>query len=426
MRFPLIQRNKMKILFFRNNLNKNDIWSAGVHINEVLNNLSRLEHSIIYANGKRHTITTPSETKATVHVSNKKSRWEKVKELIWALPFQREVLIVFFFMKEIKLFLFAFVTMLRYKPDLIYRRHSVFSSDYLLSRLFKIPCVTEVNGIVSYESETSLRGDTFSQWLISDIEKRSFKRADKYIVVTARLKDTLADEYDIPLNKIAVVENGANTNLFQPADMALAKRELNLKAENSFLCFVGSLAIWHGVKYFISAMPFILKECPNARALIVGDGPLKSELMRLASQLNISDKVTFSGRTDYEKVPRYINASDVCVVPSWQYGRIQKIGLSSLKLCEFLACGKPVVASRISGFEFIEENDCGYLVNPESPQELAKAIITLLGNPVGIKRMGENGREYVLKNRSWEIQSKKVAEICENVVREWRKPEKVK
>jgi glycosyltransferase involved in cell wall biosynthesis len=416
----------MKILFFRNAPDKNDIWSARVHMVEVFNNLSKMGHIVIYANGRRHQLSAPSRTDIVSQPSSTKSRWANIKKIVWALPFQREALILIFFLREVRLFLVTLFTVLRYKPDLIYRRHSMFCSEYFLSRLFKIPCVVEVNGVVSYESETSLKGDRFSQWLISDIEKYSFKRADRYIVVTSKLKEILINDYDIPAGKITVVENGANTELFRPMDVTIAKRECNLNIENTYLCFVGSLAIWHGVEYFISAMPLILKEYPDVRALIVGESLLKSELENQANQLNISDKVVFAGRISYEKVPWYINASNICVVPSWQYGKTQKIGLSSLKLCEFLACGKPVVASRISGFEFIEDNDCGYLVNPESPQDLASSIIKLLGDPISQKRMGENGKKYVTKNRSWEMQSKKVAEVCENVVQEWSELKKVR
>lgn len=414
----------MKILFYQNSLRKKFIWASQVHIIEVLNNLLKLGHNIIYANGEYHSLIVRSQTKTISQLPRTKSRWEKVKRFIHTIPLRGEALISFYFIQEVKIFLVAFRAVLRYKPNLIYRRHSMFSSEYFLSRIFKIPCVMEVNGIISDEFRIDDGGDAFSLWLINKIERHDFKRADKYIVVTAKLKDLLFNEYDVPLSNIVVIENGANTDLFRPMDKVTVKKELNLDIRNNFICFVGSLAIWHGVKYFISAMPLILKVCPNTRALIVGPKSLTSELISLTNQLGVSDKTTFTGRIPYEKVPWYINASDICVIPSCLDKRMQRIGLSSLKLCEYLACGKPVVASRISGFEFIEENDCGYLVNQECPEELADAIIALLRDPVSKQRMGENGRKYVFKNRSWEIQSKKVAEVCENVIQERKKPKK--
>lgn len=98
-----------------------------------------------------------------------------------------------------------------------------------------------------------------------------------------------------------------------------------------------------------------------------------------------------------------------------------QFGLSPLKLCEYLACGKPVIASRISGLEVLEEENCGFLVNPEDPQALAIRIIELLRNPELRHKMGENGRKYVVENRSWESVAKKVAQVCEDAVQEYKK-----
>jgi glycosyltransferase involved in cell wall biosynthesis len=173
------------------------------------------------------------------------------------------------------------------------------------------------------------------------------------------------------------------------------------------------------VKYFISAMPSILKEYPHARALIVGEGSTKNELVSLANRLGIAEKVIFTGRISYENVHLFINASEICVIPYYSEKKIW--GISPLKLCEYLACGKPVVATRINGLEFIEENDCGYLVNQGSQEELARAIIALLSDPVRKQQMGNNGRRYVLENRSWETIAKRVAVVCENMIPERKK-----
>jgi glycosyltransferase involved in cell wall biosynthesis len=407
----------MLILFYQNSLQEDEIVSYNVHILEVLNNLFKLGHTIIYANGEYHSFMAPSRSEAVSRPSHTESCWEKVKKFLRSSPFRGEALILYYFIKEIQLFLFALRTVIRSRPDLIYRRHTLFNSEYLLSRIFNIPCVMEVNGIISEESEIRNKGGSFSLWLIKYIETNNFNRADKHIVVTSNYEDLLFSNYHVPMNKIVTIENGANTDLFRPMDILTVKKELHLDNSKSFLCFVGGLAIWHGVKYFISAMPLVLKENPHAMALIVGEGSLVSELENLSKQLGIADKVIFTGRIAYEKVPLYINASEICVIPAFWSGQ-RKIGLSSLKLCEYLACGKPVIASRFSGFEFVEENDCGFLVNQGSPEELAKAIITLLCDADSKQRMGDNGRKYVLENRSWESVAKKVARVCENIIRE--------
>ena len=139
---------------------------------------------------------------------------------------------------------------------------------------------------------------------------------------------------------------------------------------------------------------------------------MKEELIELAEQLDVSDKVIFMGMVPYQRVPLYINASDVCAAPFVKV-RNERSGVSPLKLCEYLACRKPVVASKLSGLEILEQNNTGILVKPENPEALANAIIRLLQNSDCRNQMGENGRRYVVENRSWESVAKRVAEVCE-------------
>ena len=120
----------------------------------------------------------------------------------------------------------------------------------------------------------------------------------------------------------------------------------------------------------------------------------------------------FTGAVSYEKIPLYINAGDVCVVPKIPL----KSGYSPLKLYEYMACGRPVIATRTEGFEILEEKNAGLLVNPENSQQFANAIIQLLTDKELGSRMGEHGRTYVVENHSWEIIARRVADVCESVV----------
>jgi glycosyltransferase involved in cell wall biosynthesis len=169
---------------------------------------------------------------------------------------------------------------------------------------------------------------------------------------------------------------------------------------------------WQGVDALIHAAPYILDKQPNTTFLIIGDGTVKDELIELCTNNAVSDKFIFTGRVPYEQVPLYINASDLCIIPK----RPMKSGFSPLKLCEYMACEKPVIATRTSGFELIEEYNTGLMVNPENPQEFASAAIELLHNPELRKKMGQNGRGYVLENRSWASVAKKIVEVCEQTI----------
>lgn len=409
----------MRVLFYAEKIKGNPV-SLGIHIFEVLSGLSKLGHVILYANGQGISIFEDIEINSAPGRSRHRSLWNRIKVFVLASPFRDGILLLYGLLKGLKLFFTAFRTVLQYNPDLIYGRHELFSSEYIIAKLFRLPCVKEVNGIIIDEVKITKTWGRLSMAIIDKIERLNMPKADRYIVVTPQLKKVLCRDYKIPEGKIVLIENGANTALFKPVDISQAKKHLGLSLSDSYICFVGSLYPWQGVEFLITAMPYILKECPNTRVLVVGDGEMKDKLIELSKQLGVSDKVLFAGKVAYEQVPWYINASDICVAP-FVKERNQRIGLSPLKLCEYLACGKPVVASRISGLEILEEYECGFLVDPENSEALATRIMELLRNPELRQQMGENGQKYVVENRSWENVAKKVAAVCEVAVQEHKR-----
>jgi glycosyltransferase involved in cell wall biosynthesis len=145
--------------------------------------------------------------------------------------------------------------------------------------------------------------------------------------------------------------------------------------------------------------------------LIVGDGKSLKDLKDLAKELGIGDDVAFTGSVPYEEVPKYINAADVCVALK----RSMESGFSSLKLYEYMACGRPIVASDVPGFEILRDSNSGLLVNPDDKDDVAKAILTVLKNVEMGKEMGRNGRDLVVKDYSWDATAKRIMAICEAV-----------
>src|SRR5690606_2863783 len=144
----------------------------------------------------------------------------------------------------------------------------------------------------------------------------------------------------------------------------ICRKELGLELETPYVCFVGNLAPWQGVEYLVKAAPSILSRFPECHFLIVGDGVMKDNLLKLCRELGVEDKFIFTGVVAYDRVPLYINASDICAAP-FILARNAKIGLSPLKLYEYMACGKTVVASNISGVsDVLEASGGGILVPP--------------------------------------------------------------
>ncbi len=404
----------MNILYSAQFSMKN-IASWSVHCYEVVSGLSRLGHNIVFIDG---TCFVPGPVDNVETQPLQPSLWMRLENRLgWfriLRPIKPEITILWLLLREVKTFLTAFITIIRWrgKFDVIYERHLPLSCQYLLAKLFRICSVKEVNGIGVDEIRVMGLGSSISLRVMDWIDHFNIPRADKIIVVTSKLKEVLQEEYKVPGEKIVVVTNGANTDLFKPIDTTISREKLNLNQSNSYVCFVGAFYVWQGLEYLIRSAPLILRECPETRFLMVGDGMEKQRLINLAGQFGVSDKIVFTGMVPYQEVPLYINAADICVLPKV----VAKSGLSPLKLYEYLACGKPVVSSRVSGLDILEETNSGLLVEPEDSQELAHAIIMLLENQELRRELGSNGRRYVVENQSWESVARKVAKVCQDVV----------
>jgi len=309
------------------------------------------------------------------------------------------------------------------KFDIIYTRNQsfVFLTKILFLNIYNKKLIFELNGIAKDERKLISCNSKGSQnssidFIKEFIFKKSIRTPYKIIAVTSGIKKYLHDEYDINNEKIVVINNGANTDQFKPMDSNESRNKLELDPTKDYVCFVGNLAAWQGVEYLIQAAPLILSKCPNVNFLIVGDGIMKDKWMKLAKNSGSFDKFIFTGSIPHERIPLYINSSNVCVAP-FIVSRNAKIGLSALKMYEYLACGKPVVASDIQGVgDLLRKSNGGIAVIPEKSSNLAEGIIKLLRNEQLQKEMGYNGLEFVLMNHSWACVARKVKNIFEELV----------
>lgn len=227
--------------------------------------------------------------------------------------------------------------------------------------------------------------------------------SDKFIVVSEALKKK-AIELKIKPKKLICIPNGVDLKKFSPNQVTSFRKELNLKDE-AIVLFVGSLVENKGVDSLIQAFLSVTKTFKNAKLVIVGDGPLKSKLEKLATKLKGS--VIFTGyRTD---VPQILTAVDVLVLPS------RSEGLGEV-LLEAMASGKPVVATNVGGIpELVKNFENGIIVEPENPSELAEAIISILSNPDLAKKLSENGLKFV-KKFGWDIIANEVIKVYGEVL----------
>lgn len=357
------------------------------HVFEVCENLIKFGH------------------KVTLFVPNRgKYQYETPVQII-KIPIPKAPLF-FPFLFQIGLFFYLMSFSLRCKPDIIYTRSTTIGvAQELIKTLIGVPLVTEING--NKPEEARMNGaPRWKIWLIKFLGRRFYKASDRLIAVTVGLKEWLINDYQVALEKITVIPNGANVEVSRPMDQRACQRELGLDEDGLYVCFVGMLQVWQGLEYLIQAAPRILEDIPKAKFNIVGDGVTKHSLLEMVNKRNLQDHFVFTGQVSYQQVPLYINACDVCVAPFVR----EKRDSAPLKVFEYLACGKPVVTS--SNIKAIEHSQAGIIVEPENSLELADSLVYLLGNKSLRTRMGRNGRELVVREFSWEAVTKKVEAVC--------------
>ena len=190
------------------------------------------------------------------------------------------------------------------------------------------------------------------------------------IAVSQSLKNMIAEEGFG--DKTSVVPCGFSDSTFFPMDQKECRRKLSLKSEIKVLLFIGNLRNVKGVDVLIEAFKQVRKTKSDVGLFIIGDGPEKNILEQKTIKYKIDKAIQFLGSREHEVIPLYINSADVIVQPSRDEGR-------GVVIFEALACGIPVVASRVGGIpETIVNEKLGLLVERENFVALSEGIIKAL------------------------------------------------
>jgi glycosyltransferase involved in cell wall biosynthesis len=391
---------------------------GSTHMYGVVDCLLKMGHNVVMMNRPRK--------KASANRNFRLSRWTMIKNSLQNCrllkPIGGGLALLWLFLRSIHIFFITLAILVRRRGrfDIIYRRHTLFNLEYLLARIWRIPLVQEVNGLVIDDLIMMGWANGITRPIIDRLEKINMSKADKLITVTPKLKDTLIEYFQVPESKIVVIPNGTNTEIFRPMDVGVAKEKLNLDPNLHHICFIGAFHAWSGVENLIKSAPLILKEFPDARFLIVGNGALRKEMNKLAQRLGVADRMEFTGMVSYQNVPLYIGASDVCVCPIPENFRNIRVGGGSpLKLPEYMACARPVVIGNVVELsKDIVSSGSGLAVDMRNLEELAKALVTLLKDEELRKKMGERGRQAALEKYDWMKVTGQIVQVCQQLIKE--------
>ena len=219
---------------------------------------------------------------------------------------------------------------------------------------------------------------------------------DRFLVVSSVLADAMIHGHAIPKEKVVKIYNGIETDYYKPHDQEVGRRRVRQEySVNDSEILIGSLGrlVWQkGFEYFIHAMPILIRDIPEAKFFIVGEGPLRQELEGQARSLGIQDRLVFTGhRNDIRDM---MAAMDVVVIPSLLEG-------FPMITLEAMAMEKAIVTTSIDGImEQITDGREGLLIAPKSPPALAQAVKRLVDDPDYARSLGINARAKVIRDFS--------------------------
>ena len=299
----------------------------------------------------------------------------------------------------------------------VYEAHAV-SGYGLLKALnnhgIKKPFVHTIHGVLADEYEQarenryqSFRGRIANYFMhqLAKLEEETAKNATLIVTISKYSLEKIQKYYAVDEAKVRIVPNGVDPEKFKPfEDQAAVKRQFGLGNEPCVL-FVGSLIPRKGLPFLVEAAKKIVKEYRETKFIIVGEGPLRNQLLKKLEAANLSGNFTFLGNVKEDMLPAVYNCADVFALPSIQEGQ-------GIVLLEAQASAKPVVAFDVGGVnEALLNGETGLLVKRGSIDKLADAIMKLLSDTALREKMGSNGRRFVTENFTWDICAQKMLNV---------------
>lgn len=242
--------------------------------------------------------------------------------------------------------------------------------------------------------------DSLLNQALGTIAKFLYTHADHIVVVTDAFRDHLVKHWHVPPQKISVVENGVETDLFAPSPVEVgASLRRHLGAEGKFLvCYAGTMGMAHGLETLLDAADRLLRENPRVLFLLVGEGGEKERIKALAQSRGLVN-VRFLDQQPREQIPAFISTSNACLVLLKKTDVFKTV--IPTKMLEFMSCARPVIVG-VDGQArtIVEEAEAGIVIEPEDSCALVEAVHRLANATFLAEILGRNGRGYILRRFS--------------------------
>ncbi len=297
--------------------------------------------------------------------------------------------------------------------DFVYERYALWTSSAMQYAMDSgSASALEVNTPLIQE-QSNHRGLVDSKTAYRMTQK-AFLGADRLIAVSRAVAHHIESFEGVDPTRIRVQPNGVDPTHFRIAKATIQQRRRNRLTDeflHPFVPFVvgftGTLRPWHGMSVLGLAFRRFHLEFPNSELLVVGDGPSRNELLEALGN-SAARATTITGKIDHDEVPDYLARMDVAIAP---YPDLADFYFSPLKVFEYMACGLPIVASRIGDIpNYLHDRRSGLLVSPGDDVAMTTAIHELRKDPVCADLLGNQAATAVSERHTW-------GHVLDNVLR---------
>jgi glycosyltransferase involved in cell wall biosynthesis len=384
---------------------------ASVHVREMISALASAGHEVCLltpnvGSGNALPDTIPVWSIAPDQIARGVRRLGKRLSARSRLPKESEELLY-----NVALYREGAERMERFRPELIYERYSLFTFAGLsLARRFEVPHLLEVNAPLRLERART-KGLVLDR-VAARVERHVFGGSDGVFAVSTALRRYLVQR-GASEAKSVVLPNGVDVDRFRvrPPDAAVRAR-LGVPAVGLVVGFAGSLKPWHGTDLLIEAFRPLASMHPDARLLIIGEGPEWEALHSKTRALGLERAVVFTGRIDHAEMPACLNAMDIAVAP---YREVEDFYFSPLKLYEYMAAGLAVVASEVGEIGgLVQDGISGLLCPPSDAPSLSSRLLQLGEDAELRRRLGAAARAEA-RRHSWSNNARAITEYAAEV-----------
>jgi len=300
----------------------------------------------------------------------------------------------------------AILKALTKKYDVIHAfRPTPFSGliGYLLARLKGVPFILE-HGDIEWETMANLRTHPgYRVSIVRNLERFLTKRADAITVMNSHVREYVMTNYN-PVVPVELITNGVDTMLFAPGETSRRRELEHVLKTRKIVIFHGKL---DNVEHIFDLIDVMRKLPPMYGLVVIGWGSQLDVLKQRAENIKVIDRILFTGKVEQYDLPEYLRAADVLVAPFARTKGVEHA--SNLKVFEYLAMAKPVVASAVGDLPSILK-DCAILYDPGDLDALAQAIQSV------DRSLGEKSRAKAMEY-DWGAIAKKMEALYERVIR---------